>query len=234
MNLEICPKVVFKKLVCLIVILLFLNILGLISKFYFGHDHVYGLVSLFDFDTEQNIPTFYSATAILCSSLLLFFITFTHKSNGCRYLGWMGLAVIFLFLSIDEISSIHERLTKLVRPLLDTSGLLFSAWVIPYGLAVIVFVAAYLRFLIRLPKNIMFLFILSGMIFVLGAVGLELLEGNHYELHGSADVTFAVFYTIEEFMEMFGIVLFIYTLLSYIEGEFGSLSMRVNKSSVEN
>ena len=233
MNLEICPKVVFKKLFCLIVILLFLNILGLISKFYFGHDHVYGLVSLFDFDTEQNIPTFYSATAILCSSLLLFFITFTHKSNGCRYLGWMGLAVIFLFLSIDEISSIHERLTKLVRAFLDTSGLLFSAWVIPYGLVVIIFVAAYLRFLIRLPKNIMFLFVLSGMIFVLGAIGLELLEGNHYELYGSADVTFAVFYTIEEFMEMLGIALFIYTLLSYIESEFGLITITINKSSLE-
>ena len=145
----------------------------------------------------------------------------------------MGLAVIFLFLSIDEISSIHERLTKLVRALLDTSGLLFSAWVIPYGLAVIVFVAAYLRFLIRLPKKIMFLFVVSGMIFVLGAVGIELLEGHHYELHGSADVTFAVFYTIEEFMEMFGIALFIYTLLSYIESEFGLITITVNKSSLE-
>ena len=233
MNLDVCPKVVFKKLLYLIVVLLFLNILGLISKFYFDHDQVYGLVSLFDFDTEKNIPTFYSATAILYSSLLLFFITFIHKNNGCRFLGWMGLAVIFLFLSIDEISSIHERLSKPVRSLLDTSGLLFSAWVIPYGLAVVVFVAAYLRFLIRLPKKIMFLFVVSGIIFVLGAVGIELLEGRHYELYESTDLIFAIFYTVEEFLEMFGIVLFIYTLLTYIESEFGFLAITVKQSNLE-
>lgn len=58
MNLDVCPKVVFKKLLYLIVVLLFLNILGLISKFYFGHDQVYGLVSLFDFDTEKIFPLF--------------------------------------------------------------------------------------------------------------------------------------------------------------------------------
>ncbi len=71
------------------------------------------------------------------------------------------------------------------------------------------------------------------MIFVLGAVGVELLEGHHYELYGSADVTFAIFYTIEEFMEMFGIVLFIYTLLTYIESEFGLLTIGFNQSNVE-
>ena len=234
MNLEICPKIVLKKLFYLIVILLFLNILGLISKFYFGHDHVYGLVSLFDFDTEKNIPTFYSSVAILCSSLVLFFIAFSHKINGVNYLDWMGLAVIFLFLSIDEIASLHEKLIIPVRTLLSASGFLYFAWVIPYGLAVVFFIMIYSRFLLKLPKNIMMLFVFSGGVFISGAIGVELFGGRHNELYGPENIIYSLIYTLEEFLEMLGIALFIYTLLSYIEDEFGSLSMRVNKSSVEN
>jgi len=135
-------------------------------------------------------------------------------------------------LSIDEISSLHERLIKPVRENLGTSGLLFSAWVIPYGLALILFVAGYLKFLLQLPKKIMYLFCISGAVFVAGAIGLELFEGHHYERHGSIDLTFAVFYTVEEFLEMFGIVLFIYTLLAYIETEFGPLKITVDQDDV--
>lgn len=232
MNLEIRPEEVLKKLLCFIIVLVLLNILGLISKYYFDHDYVYGLVPLFDLDTEKNIPTFYSAVAILCSSFLLFFIALTHKKNGNLYLAWFGLGLVFLFLSIDEISSLHERLIKPVRENLGTSGLLFSAWVIPYGLAVIIFSAAYLKFLLQLPKKIMYLFCISGVIFVSGAIGLELFEGYYYELNGSIDLTFAIFYTIEEFLEMLGIVLFIYTLLAYIETEFGPLKITADQGSI--
>lgn len=233
MNLDVCPKAVFKKLFFLIVILLSLNILGLISKFYFGHDQVYGLISLFNFDTEKNVPTFYSSVAILCSSAVLFFIAFSHKKNGLRYLGWMGLAVIFLFLSIDEITSLHERLAQPVRSLLDTSGLLYFAWVIPYGLAVVVFVMVYSRFLFKLPRNIMILFILSGGIFISGAIGIELFGGRYNELYGSENIIYSLIYTLEEFLEMLGIALFIYALLTYIESEFGLLTIGVNQPSVE-
>ncbi len=229
MNLEIKPEEALKKLLYLILALLLLNILGLISKFYFEHDHVYGLVPIFDFDTEKNIPTFYSAVALLFASFLLFFITIVRKNNGLAYLGWSGLAVIFLFLSIDEITSLHERLIRPVRETLDTSGLLFSAWVIPYGLAVLFFVAVYFKFLMRLPKQVMFLFVVSGGIYVSGALGMELLEGYYYDQHGEIDLTFAIFYTIQEFLEMLGVALFIYGILTYMVTEFDSFTITVNK-----
>ena len=229
MNLGLCPESVFKKLFYLIIILLFLNIFGLILKFYFDHDYIYGLVPLFDFDTEKNIPTFYSAVALLFASSLLFFITIVRKNNGLAYLGWLGLAVVFLFLSIDEITSLHERLIRPIRETLGTSGLLFSAWVIPYGLAVLFFAAVYFKFLMRLPRRVMFLFVVSGGIYVSGALGLELLEGYHYDQHGEIDLTFSIFYTIEEFLEMLGVALFIYGILTYMVTEFDSFTITLNK-----
>lgn len=233
MNLDICPKLVFKKLLYLIVVLLFLNILGLISKFYFDHDYVYRLVPLFDLNTERNIPTFYSAIALLVSSGLLFFIAFVHKKSGDNYFHWVGLAIIFMFLSVDEITSIHESFGPAIRAEFAVSGFFYFAWVIPYGLALTIFLLAYLKFLLGLPKNIMILFIVSGGIFIAGAMGVESFGGRHYEVYGNGNITYALFYTLEEFLEMFGIVLFIYTLLTYIESEFGFLAITVKPSNLE-
>lgn len=83
-----------------------------------------------------------------------------------------------------------------------------------------------------ITEKIMYLFCISGAVFVAGAIGLELFEGHHYERHGSIDLTFAIFYTVEEFLEMFGIVLFIYTLLAYIETEFGPQKITVDQDNV--
>lgn len=122
MNIEIYPKRVFTYFLFVILLLLSANILGIISKYYFGHDNVYGLVKLFDFDTEKNIPTFYSTIALFFVSVLLLFITLAHKKLKSFYLHWLGLAIIFLFLSVDEFAEIHERIFTPVSKLLFTSG----------------------------------------------------------------------------------------------------------------
>ena len=230
MNIELNPKGVFKALICFIFFLLFLNILGLISKHYFGYDTIHGLIPLIDFDTEMNIPTFYSAIAILLSSLLLALIAFEHKSQCAPYVAWLVMAIIFLFLSIDEIGSIHERLMGMMRKTLDARGLFYFAWVIPYGVGLLLFVLAYLRFLIRLPKNIMILFVVSGATYVAGAVGLELFGGLQAETHGWNNLTYSVLYTCEELLEMLGIAIFIYTLLTYITTEFKGITLTLGKS----
>lgn len=209
------PYEVFITLFSIILFLLFCNILGLVSKFYFNHDFVYGLVPLFDFDTEKNIPTLYSSVALLFASTLLANITLTRKRNELSYLPWLGLTIIFLFLSMDEFWSIHEKVALPSRKAFNASGLLYFSWVIPYGFALIVFVLAYLKFLSQLPKKIMVLFIISGLTFVSGAIGFELFGGRHVELYGANDIIYCALYTCEEFLEMLGIAIFIFTLSTY-------------------
>lgn len=219
MNFKLYPKKVFISLLLLISALLFLNVMGLVSAHYFGHKSVYGLVPLFDFDTEGNIPTFYSSLALLFSSGLLSIIAITHKKNGSEYLSWLGLAVIFLFLSFDETVSIHERFGCSTT----------NRWVNVYGIALIIFIIFYLKFLIRLPKSIMILFVISGVTFVSGSIGFELLGGRHNALYGTNNLIYAIYYTIEEFLEMLGIAIFIYTLLTYIGNQFKSLTITVHE-----
>ena len=207
------------------------NIIGIVSKFYFDHDYIYGLIPLFDFDGEMNIPTLYSSFALIIVSILLSVIALTYKRMDSSYLPWLGLAIIFLFLSIDETTAIHERLQKPVRETLNASGLLYFAWVIPYGIALTVFVIAYLKFLMSLPKNIMILFVVSGATFVSGALGFEMLGGMYVEVYGGESLLYAFLYTCEEFLEMLGIVIFIYTLLTYIVSQFKFLELSINEPS---
>jgi len=75
-----------------------------------------------------------------------------------------------------------------------------------------------------LPKKTLKFFIIAGVVFLTGAVGLELIGGRVEELYGipvektfdnSANVLFKFLYTCEEFLEMLGIIIFIYALTSY-------------------
>jgi len=231
MDINLKPKRVFTRLLGLIFLLLIANSAGIISKYYLGHGRLYGLIDLFSFDMERNIPTFFSYLILILCSLILLIITLKHKAMKSGYLYWLGLSILFFFLAIDEIASLHEQITIPVRQALDTTGILYFAWVIPYCIFLIVFVLIYSRFLLSLPKNIMLLFFQSGMIYVTGAVGFELLGGKQYELHGANNIQFAIYYTCEELLEMSGISLFIYALLTYIRQEFIQLNIVLTTDS---
>ncbi|MCI5143186.1 MAG: hypothetical protein D3909_15955 [Candidatus Electrothrix sp. ATG1] len=82
----------------------------------------------------------------------------------------------------------------------------------------------YFRFLFCLPRKTFVLFICSAVIFLTGAGFFDMLGGKEAELHGYYSITYTVLYTIEEFLEMIGVVLLIYTLLDYIEQQYGHLN----------
>jgi hypothetical protein len=229
MILKASPRKILNIHATVIFLLLFANALGIVSKLYLDHDYVYGIVPLFDFNQENNIPTLFSSIMLIACSALLYLIAINNKTTKSSYIPWLGLSFIFLFLSIDEINSIHERFTATTREDVETSGLLYYAWAQPYGVALIPFIFAYSKFLLNLPKKIMYLFLLSGLTFVSGAIGFDLLGGNQAEAFGTNNLLFSIYYTFEELLEMLGVAIFIYTLLIYIVSEFDSLRMTVTK-----
>ncbi len=229
MSFKLNPLALFKGLIGIALLLFFINIVFIIIKFRFGHEYVHGLSPMFGFDDEQNIPTYYSSLLLLGSGGLLAIITLNHKQTEVPFLEWGMLSLIFLMLGIDEITCIHEMCTTPTKSLIPTSGFLHFAWVIPYGLFLIVFCVCYLRFLLRLPKHIMVLFITSGLLFVMGAMGFEMLGSRQAYLHGGDTIGYAMLYSFEELFEMIGTSLFACTLLRYIAGGSGSLSISVER-----
>lgn len=229
MSIKLFPQEILKINLFLIFFLFLANILGIISKYYFDHDFIYGLIPLFDFNTEKNIPTLYSSMALIVASILLLSISLTHKKLKSSYIAWFGLSLIFLFLSIDEIASIHERFGQPTKDAFKTSGFLFYAWVIPYGTALVSFIIAYSKFLFKLPKKTMILFLVSGSTFISGAIGFEMLGGRQDDLYGTNNILYCLYYTCEESLEMIGIAIFIYTLLSYSVNQFEHIKITIYK-----
>lgn len=139
---------------------------------------------------------------------------------------WRFLAFIFVFLAVDEFVSIHEYLItpmQAVAEALDLrSGYLYFAWFIPYSAALIVAAAVLIPFFFRLPVRTRGYFLFAGIIFVSGAVGMEMIGGNYWVSQGwsidmgeDVNLQYAMIVTIEELLEMIGIVLFIQGLADY-------------------
>jgi hypothetical protein len=65
-TVSINPQRVMLVLLVAAAALLGASLAGQVLKYVFNHDHVFGLVNLFNVDGEMNLPTWYSA--VRCSS----------------------------------------------------------------------------------------------------------------------------------------------------------------------
>jgi hypothetical protein len=175
-----------------------------------GHDVIMGLIPLFNLNAEANIPTLFSTLLLLFASALLLINAALYKMSAPWFVKyWVFLAALFAFLAIDELSALHERLTVPVRQTLETDGLLYFAWVIPYAVLVLGVGLLLLKFMLRIDRRIAVGFVASGVIYISGAVGMEMMGSQEAFALGQSTVTFILLSTIEEVMEMCGVILFI-------------------------
>ena len=167
-------------------------------------------------DFEQSLPTLFSSLLMLVGALLCAVIAHGRRRQGTSEVRhWAALSLIFGLLAIDEFASLHEHLIKPFRRLLDIEGgPLLWAWVVPATLAVTVFVVVFLPFLGRLPRSTRRGLWAAGVLFVSGAIGMEMLTGT-FSLQ-TTDINYVLSATVEETLEMLGIAFFLSTLLAYI------------------
>jgi hypothetical protein len=184
---------------------------------YPSKDHMSMFLSRqFNLNEEANVPTFFSSLILLMAAGLLFFIYATVQKSAKNKSYWLILSLIFIFLCLDEATQIHDELNLTFQSRYSTlPGFLSLGWVIPYFFMVLVVGISFTRFLFSLPSRTRNLFFLSGIIYVFGALILELFEGKEYKHNGFSTSLF-VFQTVQEVLEMGGVILFIYALLDYM------------------
>lgn len=187
-------------------------------------DYRSGLITIFDMDREMSVPTLFSTVGLLACALLFGVVATAIKRRGLPFvLHWRGLAVIFVFLAVDESVSLHERLTPLVHRWIDTS--VQYAWVIPYGLVLVALAVVYARFLLAIPPGPRYLFVAAAGIYVTGALLLEIPAGFEAVAHGETTLRFTILATFEELLELVGIVVLIRALTSYLTSELPALKI---------
>jgi hypothetical protein len=195
-------------------------------------------------NNDTSVGTWVSSFALLFSSVLLGLIAIAKRRLGDRYgLHWAGLSVIFLLLSIDEVATIHEALGDAGAEVaismgFTPKGFVSYFWVVPGFIFVLTVLLAYLRFLSHLPKKYSLLFLGAGAIYVGGALGVETLESQMAYLRDArgSDLkqvldVIRVIWIGEEILELLGIVVFIYALLSYIGSYLNEITIQINNDS---
>ena len=187
-------------------------------KIHTGHERLFGLTSLFNLDAEQSLPMFFSVCLHLIAATLLLGITLTEsRSSGQDLMRWRLLTVGFAFMAIDEACSLHESLAVPIRAMMGPGprGIFFFAWVIPAMGLVAVLAFYFVGFLRRLPAPTALAFIGGGILFLGGAIGVEMIGGWYSERHGENTQTYNLITAIEESLEMAGVIVFIRALINH-------------------
>lgn len=216
------------------------------------HAKVEALTQLVDLDLESNLPTYFNSALFFIGAIL--FHLHGRTEAGKKRAGWYLMAAVFIFLGIDEGSQVHEKFMLFTHRLLNTGGIetadlgwFYYSWVIPYGLAAIGLLLLLSRWLFNLAPMLRWGMILSGATYLLGAVIMEMAGGKaaqatyyppsdfpwlpceSYSDPGSCwlymDPTYITLYTLEEVLEMTGLILAIHFLLRAIEDKGLTLSL---------
>ncbi len=207
-----------------------LHFLVMTARFGFGHNYLKGFVPLFNLEGEKNVPTLFASLQLFFAAVLLAICAAQHKIlQGEYFRHWVGLSAIFVFLAFDESVRFHEKTVSLTRESFGASGLLYYSWIIPFGIFALIVLLTYSRFLLALPRRTGLIFFLSGAVFVTGAIGFEMFEGQINEAGGYRSFDYMVLVTVEEILEMVGILWFIYGLLNHLTAEGRPLKMSLMK-----
>jgi hypothetical protein len=223
-DLALDPDRVVRTLFFIAAVLVALSLACEAAQAGFGIHHAYGLIHSLSLDDDGNLPALFSSLLLLACAGLLYAISAIEAGERWR---WAGLAAIFTLMGIDEIAQFHEVLAGFLHKKFQAGGYLYFTWVVPGTLFVIAVALAYSRFLLRLPSRTRIHMLISGALYVSGALGMELIAGAHVSATGQRDFQYAMMATLEEALEMAGLIWFLRTLMRHL-GAF-QLSLRFGR-----
>lgn len=194
---------------------LFFQYLNLIV-FYQQVGQFYELSNRFDFDDEASVPTWFSQALFLVIGVAALLAGYLQANRPARRLWWM-IGAIGLIFSLDEISGLHERVLQSLHVIFfqDASPTEFAnAWwvILPF----VLLISAWLvwKMLHLLPGRTILLFVLSGTVFLSGAVITDLMtitaDRETYLNQG-------IFVAVEETLELIGAAIGLYAIVNYLE-----------------
>lgn len=178
---------------------------------------------------DASLPTWTASVILLaCAALLAIAGRVAVAAQSAHAEKWRTLAVIFVLLSMDEVATMHELsgilIGRLVPSVAQLGGIFHYKWVL-VALPLLVALTAYVvPWLFALPTRTRQLFIASAIVFVSGAMGVEMLNGLLDASTRENGIYYALGTTVEECMEFGGALLFLHALLDYLRGIGVSLS----------
>jgi len=170
---------------------------------------------LFDLGTEANVPTWFAATLLVLLALALVVTAVAARARGGAAGPYLVLAVVALVLSVDEAAELHEQLNLLAGRLEEWLGPLPTfSWIVP-GAALAAAAGTALLWLGRqLPGQLRRRLVISGTVFLLGALVVEGLSGSIVGATGYENPTYLALNALEEGLEKAGVLLALSAVLA--------------------
>lgn len=217
-TLAVSPDRLKYWLLSLFVTLLALHGTALFVAYGLGYDVAMGFVPAFHMDWERNVPTYASMFLLLSCGILAALQPTLGRSDRREVAAWRVIGIIFVLLSADEAFQLHEPVSAAVKAQLQADWVPLFAWVIPYGAALVVLAIVFLPWFIRLDRPSQVRFGLAAIIYLTGAMGLEIISSAYFE---SLDpdreqfrtLTGGLLATAEESLELIGISIFLHALV---------------------
>lgn len=228
-QIRVNASIVARILGALALLLVMLSIGGQFSKFMLGHANLKGLVQLFYVDEERNIPTYFSTFLILFAAVLLAGIAVLAGKHRMPHVAqWAILSAGFSLMAVDEAFQFHELLIAPTRTLLGGAnlGVFYFAWVVPGMALVLVLGLFHWGFLFHLTASTRSRFLLAAGLYLGGALGLELVGGRYAEMYGQERMMYSMIVTVEEGLEMAGLIVFIWALLNHYADRYTDVQVR--------
>jgi hypothetical protein len=181
------------------------------------------LFKLFNVDFERNVPTWFASMGLgLVGFHFLLVSYYRHLLQKDFVLHWFFLGLIFMAISMDEFGQLHEQIIRPLRDSFNTSGFLYYPWILPAGILTVIVGGIYYVFIQELLWETKLAFILAGLFYVGGALGVEAIGGyyfdNYIRPYGTSYNLVYLFIThLEELFEMIGTVLFLYVGMRYVQ-----------------
>jgi hypothetical protein len=232
-------KRVIRILSILLLLLLIANIAANYFKWVKGYETALGIIPLFDFDGEFNIPSLFSFGLITFNALLLSLISKHTAVPRKERKYWRTLSYIFFFLALDEMVSIHERVGLVLHSKMPNVFVLSDSrfWILPMSFLLLCFLLYFFRFFFGLLAKTKLKFLIAGLLYVTGAIGVEILGDIYMWYHDKPDFFYGLLASLEELLEMIGMILFLEALLTYLqelsESRHFSLDFSVGKNKAE-
>lgn len=195
-------------LICIIV----LTALHVVMSVVVGDGELGWWARRLDMNGEYGFPAGFSATVLGLGGLTCLRLRRLHDEvyDGDSW-RWLLVGAAMVYAAFDEAFVIHELAIGVPSEWFDLPDFLRLDWVVLFIPPLIVLAAILLPWFLRLPRWLALRMVLSGVIFVTGSVVLETVSGQFTR----SPVTFRLFSTMEELLEMAGASLFLVSVVRH-------------------
>lgn len=216
-------KTLFWITICLFALHITLQYLNW-EVYYQQNGQVYELTNRFDLDDESSVPTWFSQGLFMLIGLGALMIAHFQNAKKPKRL-WRLIGVLGIIFSIDEIAGLHEFTLQTLHVIFfEDAGPteVDNAWLIVLPFVLIAGIWILWNLYKYVPKRTLILIGVAGMVFLSGAIGVDLLTSI---TERESFLNQGLLTGLEEILELLSISVIIYALADHIE--------RFHKSQVE-